>query len=210
MSGFWKVCSFLCTQHLVGPPFAWITASVRRGMEAISLWHCSGVMNTQVALIAAFRSSALLGLVSLIFLLTIPQILYGVQVRWVCWPIKYSNTMVIEPAFGTFGSVDRCRVLLENEISISIKLVSRRKHEVLKLFLVDGFVDFGLQKTEWTSTSRWHGSPNHHRLWKRHTGLQATWFCVSPLFLQTLKDKIYFHLKRGLWTTEQQYSYFSL
>ncbi len=30
--------------------------------------------------------------------------------------------MVIEPAFGTFGSVGRCQVLLENEIiSISIK-----------------------------------------------------------------------------------------
>ncbi len=38
--------------------------------------------------------------------------------------------MLIEPAFGTFGSVGRCQVLLENEISISIKLVSRRKHEV--------------------------------------------------------------------------------
>ncbi len=45
---------------------------MRRGMEIISLWHCSGVMEAQVALIAAFRSSALLGLVSLIFLLTIP------------------------------------------------------------------------------------------------------------------------------------------
>ncbi len=58
-------------------------------------------------------------------------ILYWVQVRRVCWPIKHSNTMVIEPAFGTFGSVGRCQVLLENEICISIKLVSRRKHEVL-------------------------------------------------------------------------------
>ncbi len=63
----------ICTQYLVGPPFAWITASMRRGMEAISLWHCSGVMEAQVALIAAFRSSALLGLVSLVFLLTIPH-----------------------------------------------------------------------------------------------------------------------------------------
>ncbi len=60
-----------------------------------------------------------------------PLILYGVQVRRVCWPIKHSNTMVIEPAFGTFDSVGRCQVLLENQISISIKLVSRRKHEVL-------------------------------------------------------------------------------
>ncbi len=107
----------------------------------------------------AFKSSALLGLVSLIFLLTIPRrfsmefrssallglvsgvshlpldntpyILYGVQVRRVCWPIKHSNTIVIEPAFGTFVSVNRYQVLLENEISISIKLVSRRNHEML-------------------------------------------------------------------------------
>ncbi len=47
---------------------------MRRGMEATSLWHCSGVMEAQVTLTAAFRSSALLGLVSLIFLLTIPDI----------------------------------------------------------------------------------------------------------------------------------------
>ncbi len=58
---------------LVGPPFAWITASLRRGIEVISLRHCSGVMDAQVALIVAFRSSALLGQVSLIFLLTIPH-----------------------------------------------------------------------------------------------------------------------------------------
>ncbi len=85
-------------------------------------------MEAQVSLTVAFSSSALLGLVSLIFLLTIPHRFSGVQVRRVCWPIKHSNTMVIEPAFGTFGSVGRCQVLLENEISISIKLVSRRKH----------------------------------------------------------------------------------
>ncbi len=85
----------------------------------MALLRCN---EAQVALIAVFRSSALLGLVSLIFLLTIPDSFSGVQVRRVCWPIKHSNTMVIEPAFGTFGSVGRCQVLLENEISISIKL----------------------------------------------------------------------------------------
>ncbi len=43
-------------------------------------------------------------------------------------------------------------------------------------------VDCGLQKTQWTNTSRWHGSPNHHWLWKLHTGLQATWIlCLSTL-----------------------------
>ncbi len=88
-------------------------------------------MEAQVSLTVAFSSSALLGLVSHLPLDNTPYILYGVQVRRVCWPIKHSNTMVIEPAFGTFGSVGRCQVLLENEISISIKLVSRMKHEVL-------------------------------------------------------------------------------
>ncbi len=57
-------------------------------------------------------------LVSLIFLLTIP---HRFSMGFRSGAIKHSNTMVIETAFGTFGSVGRCQVLLENEISISIK-----------------------------------------------------------------------------------------
>ncbi len=139
-----------------------------------------------------------------------------VQVRRVCWPIKHSNTMVIEPAFGSFGSVGRCQVLLENEISISIKLVSRRKHEVLSNVLVDGCwlrtlentVDQHQQMTwqpkssltvetlHWTS-SNMDFVPLHSssRLWE--------------LYFQ-IKCYIYFHLKRGLWTTEKQSSFFLL
>ncbi len=108
--------------------------------------------------------------------LLLHELLHQCGMAW--RPIKHSNTMVIEPAVDTFGSVGRCQVMLENEISISIKLVSRRKHEVLQNFLVDG----GLDKTQWTNTSRWHDSPNHHRLWKLLTGLQATWIlCLSSL-----------------------------
>ncbi len=73
MNILFRSLTFLCNQYLVGPPFAWITALMQRGMETISLWHCWGVMKAQVSLIAAFRSSALLGLVSLIFLLAIPH-----------------------------------------------------------------------------------------------------------------------------------------
>lgn len=43
-----------------------------RGIEPTSPWHCVGVMETQVALIAASRLSALLGLVSLVCLLQQP------------------------------------------------------------------------------------------------------------------------------------------
>ncbi len=68
-----KSMSMYSTQYLVGAPLAWITAAMRRGMESISPWHCSGVMRAQVALIVAFSSSALLGLAYRIFLFTIPH-----------------------------------------------------------------------------------------------------------------------------------------
>ncbi len=100
--------------------------------------------------------------------------------------------MVIEPAFGAFGSVGRCQILLENEISIFKKLVSRRKHEVLQNFSVNGCSDVGVQKTQWTNTSRWHCTPNHHRLWKLNTGLHATWvmsFSTLPPDSRTLVSK---------------------
>ncbi len=63
----------ICTQYLVGAPFALITASIRCGMEVISLWHCWGGMEAHVSLIVAFSSSAFFGLLFLIFLLTIPH-----------------------------------------------------------------------------------------------------------------------------------------
>ncbi len=61
----------ICSQYLVG---ALITASIRRGMEGISLWHCWGGMKAQVSLTVAFSSSEFFGLLFLIFLLTIPHI----------------------------------------------------------------------------------------------------------------------------------------
>lgn len=84
-----------------------------------------GVQEAQVALVATVSSSALLGLVSLIFISTInDRLSIKVQIRAICWPIKQRSIIVIEPASGTFGF----SVLLYNEISVSIKLVSRRKH----------------------------------------------------------------------------------
>ncbi len=73
----------ICTQYLLGAPFALITASIRRGMEVISLWHCWGGMEAQVSLTVAFSSSAFFGLLFLIFLLTIPHIF----LNWFCLTI---------------------------------------------------------------------------------------------------------------------------
>ncbi len=49
-----------------------INAAKHGGDQSVALLRCN---EAQVALIAAFRSSALLGLMSLIFFLTIPHIL---------------------------------------------------------------------------------------------------------------------------------------
>ncbi len=48
------------------------------------------------------------------------------------------------------------------------------------------------KKTQWTNTSRWHCTPNHHRLWKLNTGLHATWtmsFSTLPPDSRTLVSK---------------------
>lgn len=40
--------------------------------------------------------------------------------------------MDIDAAFGIFGSVGQYQLLLENEINISIQLVSRKQHDALE------------------------------------------------------------------------------
>ncbi len=66
-----KVRSFLCTQYLVGFCMNYcINSAWREDNQSVALFRCN---EDQVALIAVFSSSALLGLVSLIFLLTILQ-----------------------------------------------------------------------------------------------------------------------------------------
>ncbi len=60
-------------------------------------------------------------------------------------------------------------------------------------------------ETNCANTSRWHGSPNHHWLWKLHTGLQATGImCLSslPPDSETLISKLILNLKRGILTTD--------
>ena len=59
LSTFLKVCSFVPSKFR---PFEQITASMFHGIEVISLWLCTGVMEAQVALIAALSVSVLLGL----------------------------------------------------------------------------------------------------------------------------------------------------
>ncbi len=103
-------------------------------------------MEAQVSLTVAFSPSAFFGLLFLIFLLTIPHrfsmgFRSGEFAGQSSTPTPWSLTN-----FWCFGSVGRCQNLLENEISIFKKLVSRRKRELLQNVLVNWCSDVGFQK----------------------------------------------------------------
>ncbi len=112
-------------------------------------------MEAQVSLTVAFSSSAFFGLLFLIFLLTIRhRFSLGFRSGEFAGQSSTTTPWSFNQLLVLFGSVGRCQILLENEISIFKKLVSRRKHELLQNFLVNGCSDGGFQKTQWTNTSR--------------------------------------------------------
>ncbi len=183
----------ICTQYLVGAPFALITASIRRGMEVISLWHCWGGMEAQVSLTVAFSSSAFFGLLFLIFLLTIPH-RFSMGFRSCEFagqsstptPWSFNQLLVLLAVWAGAKSCWKMK-------SASLKSWSAEgSMKCSKKFLVNWCSDVGFQKTQWTNTSRWHCTPNHHRLWKLNTGLHATWamsFSTLPPDSRTLISK---------------------
>lgn len=101
---------------------------------------------------------------------------------WVHRLPPQTKSLVLKPGTGTFGSVCRCQVLLENEISIPIKLVSRRKCEEL-----------------WSPTPADDTAPQPSLKFKQ-LGNSSYW--LWDLDFQ-IKCNIYFNLKRGLWATVQ-------
>ncbi len=210
MSGFWKVCWFLCTQYLVGPPFAWITASMRRGMESISLWHCSGVMKPRF-----FRSSALLGLVSLIFLLTIP-----LSLGFRSGEFAGQSSTVTHDHWTSFWYLWQ-----SGQVPSPAGKWNQHLHKACQQKEAWSALNFPGRWLRWLWT--WENRVDQHQ--------QMTWQPKSSLTVETshwtssnmdsvslhsssrlwdpnfqMKCKMYFHLKRGLWSTEQQSSYVSL
>ncbi len=126
-------------------------------------WHGS---DEPVALLRhywAFSLSVLLDRLFIIFLLKIYHIFHmgfssgmlaGQSRTVISWSANHLE-MVLTVWAGA-------KVLLEKQISFSIKLVSRGKHKVLQNLCFDS----GLDKKQWTNTSRRHGTQNHHWLWK--------------------------------------------
>ncbi len=150
-------------------------------MAVISLWHCWGGLEDQVSLTVAFSSSAFFCLLFLIFLLTIPHRFSMFRSGEFAGQSSTPTSWSFNQLLVLLAVWDRCRILLENEISIFKKLVSRRKHEVLQNFLVNGCSD-----GQWINTSRWPCTPNYHRLWKLNTDFKQLGLWASPPFLQTL------------------------
>ncbi len=178
----------ICTQYLVRAPFALITASIRRGMEVISLWHCWGGMEAQVSLTVAFNPSAFFGLLFLIFFL---KILHKFR----------SGEFGGQSSTPTPWSFNQLLVLLA--VWAGAKSCWKIKSASLKA---------GQQKEAWSAPKcigkrvqwRWFLKNNgprpaddiapqiNHRLWKPNTGFQATRamsFSTRPPDSRTLVSK---------------------
>ncbi len=128
----------ICTQYLVGAPFALITASIRRGMEVISLWHCWG--GVKPSFIWQWPSAHLHFLVS-------------------CFSWKAGQQKEAWSAPTFLGKRVQWRWFSKNTMD---------QHQQMTLH------------------------PNHHRLWKLNTGLQATYamsFSTLPPDSRTLVSK---------------------
>ncbi len=171
--------------------FNYCLNSAWHGATRISLWHCWGGMEAQVSLTVAFSSSAFL-----VSCFSFSSWQYPIDSQWGSGleSLLASEAHQHLTNFWCFWQCGQVPNPAPN-------------------FLVNGCSDIGFQKTQWTNTSRWHCTPNHHRLRKLNTGLQATWamsFSTLPPDSRTLVSKIKYktcsHLKRGHWTTGQQSS----
>lgn len=163
----------LYTQYLVWATFAQTTASVRCGMEAVSLWCLSSFSGQYLidSLLGPGQASQLAN--------------PGTVIPWSAnrLLVVWHHGKVQSPAEK--GNQHLHRAGQQMEAWRALKPPAR------------WFC--WLNRTQWTYTSRWHSAPNHHWLWRRHTGLQANWIlCFSGTLIFKLYEKSYFDLTRGL------------
>ncbi len=176
----------ICTQYLVGAPFALITASIRRGMEVISLWHCWGGMEAQVSLTVAFSSSALLGLVSLIFLLTIPH-RFSMGFR--------SGEFAGQSSTVTPWSLNQLWYLWQcGQVPSPAGKWNQHLHKACQQKEAWSALKFPGRWLRWLWTSENTVDQHQQMTWQPKSSLTGNFtldfkqhgFCASPLFLQTL------------------------
>ncbi len=160
-----------------------ISAAWHGGDQPVALLRCN---EAQVALIAAFRSSVLLSLVSLIFLLTIPHRISGVQVRQV-----FGQSSTVTPwSFTSFWYRWQC-----GQVPSPAGKWNQHHHKACQQKEAWSDLKFPGRWLRWLWTSEnpvdqhqqmtWHPQiitdcGNFTLDFKQHG------FCASPPFLQTL------------------------
>lgn len=124
----------------IDAPSARITASFLYGLQAVTLLNCCGessYFESSFQLVCTVGSG-----VSLLY--PNNKILYRFHIRWVGWPINHNAIILLaaKPVTSNLDTVGRCQVVLEKEISISIKILSRWEHKVLEDFQVYNCMGF--------------------------------------------------------------------
>ncbi len=94
--------------------------------------------------------------------------------------------MVLKPGTGSFGIVCRCQVLLENEICISIKMVSSRSMKCSKTSWYTAVLTLDLRKHSGPTPADYMAPQTITDCGNFTLDLKQRGFCASPLFLQTL------------------------
>ncbi len=181
-------------------------------------WHCSGVMEAQVALIAAFRSSALLGLVSLIFLLTIIPHRFSMGFR--SGEFAGQSSTVTPCHWTSFWYLWQC-----GQVPSPAGKWNQHLHKACQQKEAWSALKCPGRWLRWLWTSENTVDQHQQMTWQPKSSLTVEtshWTSSNIYYLPLhsssrrwdldfqIRCKIYFHLKRGLWTTEQQSNYFSL
>ncbi len=171
----------LCTQYLAGAPLAQMTTSVTCGMEAISLWHC------WVAIEPSAHQDCWIDCISS-FSWKYP--IYSIWGSGQAYCLGQSSTLIswsanhLEVVLTLWADT---KVLLEKEISISIKLLSAdgtKKCSKISWYMAALTLDLikhsGPTPADVTAPQIITDCGNFTLDFKQ------VGFCASPLFLQTL------------------------
>ncbi len=139
----------------------------------------------------------------------------GVQVRWVCWPIKHNNT----GHWTSFWDLWQC-----GQVPSPPGKLNQDLHEACQQKKAWSALKCPGRCLRWLWTSENSVDQHQQMTWQPKPSLtvktshwtSSNMDSVSLLSSSRLGDldlqmkcNIYFNLKRGLWTTEQQFSSFS-
>ncbi len=125
--------------------FCFITASILRAWSD-SVVALAEVVWSPGSLTVAFSSFAFFWSLFLFFLLTIPHILYGVQVWWVCWPVKHTTPWSFNQLLVLLAVWRRLTNPAGNEITSLKKAGQQKEAWSAPKCLVNGCNNIGFKK----------------------------------------------------------------